>query len=103
MGSVLSLFRAGCRARVLRINQRGKNIGARYDLMQQFQPLRHHRRTECSNASEITPRAVESRDKAEADWVFAHVEDNRYRCGYLLRRDGGSDTKRGDGGYLSAH
>src|SRR6516162_3179104 len=103
IGGVLRVFSADCCAGVFWIDQRSKDVGPRCNLMQQFQPLRHHRRTERSNAGEIAPRAIEARDEAETDRVFAHVENNRYRGGRLLGRNRGGDTECGDDGYLSAH
>src|SRR6516165_3353112 len=77
VGGVLRVFSADCCAGIFWIDQRSKDVGPRRNLMQQFQPLRHHRRTERSNAGEIAPRAIEAWDEA--------------------------DTERGDDGYLSAH
>src|SRR6516165_3747203 len=96
IGGVLRVFSADCCAGVFWIDQRSKDVGPRCNLMQQFQPLRHHRRTERSNAGEIAPRAIEARDEAETDRVFAHVENNRYRGGRLLGRNRGGDTECGD-------
>jgi len=74
----------------------------RCNLVQQFETLRHHRRTEGSNAGEIAPRVVKARNQAEADRVFAHIKDNGNCSGRPLRRIGGGNTERDDDGYMSA-
>jgi hypothetical protein len=61
------------------IYQGSENFSARCEFAQQLQPFRHHCRAKGGDAGKISAGPVEALYDPKADWILAHVKDDRGR------------------------